>query len=297
MKLSVGSLNIPNYKGGYMVSRSDISIVSNMNNAVEMAQGYRPGFDSVVDGAYGCFCNFAYGTEPYSQDSLGNTPIDEIDATCKHLKDCLQCARAEFGTSCTTEQTLFQHDSGFCLDQAGTCERAICECHAQFGAANSQAHLNLGGHDETALWGDMTDGSFLHFRANVCPQLCPAGKISLTTDSASNLILEANGLFQEQRLFADSSRQIFFENNKWVILENNLVVAQSQDSPSCPDGVSDWFSESGTLLSNVSVSKPGSGSTGGEVKCCFNPTGPFHIYNDSKKACCSDGTVKSIGSC
>jgi len=43
MKLSVGSLNIPNYKGGYMVSRSDISIVSNMNNAVEMAQGYRPG--------------------------------------------------------------------------------------------------------------------------------------------------------------------------------------------------------------------------------------------------------------
>ena len=133
----------------------------------------------------------------------------------------------------------------------------------------------------------MTDGSFLHFRANVCrkhkspksiftvfsAQLCPAGKISLTTDSASNLILEANGLFQEQRLFADSSRQIFFENNKWVILENNLVVAQSQDSPSCPDGVSDWFSESGTLLSNVSVSKPGSGSTGGEVKCCFNPTG------------------------
>ncbi|CBY41583.1 unnamed protein product, partial [Oikopleura dioica] len=116
-------------------------------------------------------------------------------------------------------------------------------------------------------------------------------------DSASNLILEANGLFQEKRLFADSSRQIFFENNKWVILENNLVVAQSQDSPSCPDGVSDWFSESGTLLSNVSVSKPGSGSTGGEVKCCFNPTGPFHIYNDSKKACCSDGTVKSIGSC
>jgi hypothetical protein len=126
------------------------------------------GFDSVVDGAYGCFCNFAYGTEPFSQEPLGNTPIDEIDSTCKHLKDCLQCARAEFGSSCTTEQTLFQHNSGTCLDEAGTCERAVCECHAQFGAANSQAHSNIGGHDQTALWGDMTDGSFLHFRANVC---------------------------------------------------------------------------------------------------------------------------------
>ena len=116
MKLSVGSLTIPNYKGGYMVSRSDISIVNNMKNAVQMAQGFRPGkynsspakfyfhsgFDSVFDGAYGCFCNFAYGTEPYTQEALGNTPIDEIDSTCKHLKECLQCARAEFGNSCTT---------------------------------------------------------------------------------------------------------------------------------------------------------------------------------------------------
>ena len=43
MKLSVGSLTIPNYKGGYMVSRSDISIVSNIKNAAQMAQGFRPG--------------------------------------------------------------------------------------------------------------------------------------------------------------------------------------------------------------------------------------------------------------
>jgi len=63
-------------------------------------------------------------------------PIDALDTVCKAYKDCVKCAKMEYGDMCIGEfiQYRFGYAQGDikCRDKGNTCERALCECDAQF---------------------------------------------------------------------------------------------------------------------------------------------------------------------
>ena len=88
----------------------------------------------MIDGAYGCFCNFMEGDRQFSQPGFGSRPLDASDAVCKAHKDCLACVREEFGDECIPEgfDMRYTHQGGQCTNEQGTCKRALCECQKQF---------------------------------------------------------------------------------------------------------------------------------------------------------------------
>lgn len=75
------------------------------------------------------------GDRPMSDPGHG-LPIDALDTVCKAYKDCVKCAKMEYGDMCIGEfiQYRFGYAQGDikCRDKGNTCERALCECDAQF---------------------------------------------------------------------------------------------------------------------------------------------------------------------
>ena len=70
-------------------------------------------------------------------------PVDALDTVCKAYKDCLKCARMTHGDTCIGE--FVQYRYGYrqgevaCRDPANSCDRALCECDAQFAKAHNAA--------------------------------------------------------------------------------------------------------------------------------------------------------------
>lgn len=65
-----------------------------------------------------------------------------VFSACKQYKECLKCARDEFGDMCIGEFVRYGLNSRngppTCNDNAGTCGRALCECDKMF----AQNHVN-----------------------------------------------------------------------------------------------------------------------------------------------------------
>jgi len=80
-----------------------------------------------------------------SQPGKGR-PVDELDDTCKKFKDCLRCAKDQFGDSCIGEFVRYKYGEvgrhKICKDSAGTCERAVCECDLQFAKKHLEASVS-----------------------------------------------------------------------------------------------------------------------------------------------------------
>ena len=66
-------------------------------------------------------------------------PVDELDTVCKAYKDCVKCVQMEYGDQCIGEFKKYRYGMNAsrgevtCRDKPATCERALCECDAQFG--------------------------------------------------------------------------------------------------------------------------------------------------------------------
>ena len=103
----------------------------------DMMENYNSNFDERKYWAYGCNC-LILGDRPMSDPGHGK-PVDELDTVCKAYKDCVKCVQMEYGDQCIGEFKKYRYGLNAnkgevqCRDRAGTCERALCECDAQFG--------------------------------------------------------------------------------------------------------------------------------------------------------------------
>jgi len=99
---------------------------------------------------YGCHC-LVDGMD----DILAGygQPVDEIDSACKRYKQCVKCALTDFGTEvCPWYKpykmtAMVDTETGekhlVCMDKAGYCKNALCECDAQLAkdmAANKSSY-------------------------------------------------------------------------------------------------------------------------------------------------------------
>jgi len=107
---------------------------------VKMMKIHNSNFDDRKFWAYGCNC-LMLNDRPLSDPGLG-APVDALDATCKHYKDCLQCVRDEHGDSCLPEMVKYTWKTVLnvptCLNPTNSCDRALCECDKKFAKEHAE---------------------------------------------------------------------------------------------------------------------------------------------------------------
>ena len=74
---------------------------------LNMISDYNPSFDQSKYFVYGCNCLFS-GDQPLSRPGHG-PPVDALDTVCKAYKDCLKCAKIEYGEICITEFVKYRY--------------------------------------------------------------------------------------------------------------------------------------------------------------------------------------------
>jgi len=107
-------------------------------------------------------------------------PVDALDTVCKQYKDCQKCARAKFGETCIGEFRKYRY--GLLDGNRGkgvqcknnpsksdddACERALCECDAQFAEAHQKVtgvfqnkyHSFWSSMEPEGAWDPKTDSS------------------------------------------------------------------------------------------------------------------------------------------
>jgi len=108
---------------------------------IEFMRYYNREFDERKYWSYGCNCH-VLGDQPMSDPGFG-PPVDKLDSVCKQYKDCNKCAREKYGDACVGELVQYRYgqtNNGLkCRDDANTCERALCECDAQFARDHAKA--------------------------------------------------------------------------------------------------------------------------------------------------------------
>ena len=72
-----------------------------------MMEHYNADFDERKYWAYGCNC-LILGDRPMSDPGHG-PPVDALDTVCKAYKDCVKCARMEFGEMCIGEFVKYKY--------------------------------------------------------------------------------------------------------------------------------------------------------------------------------------------
>ena len=73
----------------------------------DMMENYNDNFDERKYWSYGCNC-LILGDRPMSDPGLGR-PVDELDSVCKAYKDCLKCARRQYGDMCIGEFVKYDY--------------------------------------------------------------------------------------------------------------------------------------------------------------------------------------------
>jgi len=93
---------------------------------------YNPDFDHRKFWYYGCHC-LMLSDRAMSTRGKGR-PVDELDSLCKQYKECVHCAKLEFGPECIPEAVKYGwevNSKGKVIskgNQPGTCKRALYEC-------------------------------------------------------------------------------------------------------------------------------------------------------------------------
>jgi hypothetical protein len=140
----------------------------------DMMSHYNADFDERKYWAYGCNC-LILGDRPMSDPGHG-PPVDALDTVCKAYKDCVKCARMEFGDMCIGEFVRYKYGykngDAVCKDDAGTCDRALCECDAKF-AREHQAETHVFSNEYHMFWS--TTNGFPMWDPKNNPSNCPTG--------------------------------------------------------------------------------------------------------------------------
>lgn len=89
---------------------------------------------------YGCYC---FAKAPFNlKDNAGNgKPMDQADNACRKHSRCHTCAGKDFGDDkcdlfrtykfSATEDPVTKERHITCLNEPGSCKRAVCECDVQ----------------------------------------------------------------------------------------------------------------------------------------------------------------------
>lgn len=103
-------------------------------------------------------------------------PVDALDTVCKAYKDCVKCARMEYGEMCIGEFVKYKYGykngNPVCKDDADTCGRALCECDAKF-AREHVAKKDVFDNKYHMFWSTNNGGEMWDPATN--PQNCPRG--------------------------------------------------------------------------------------------------------------------------
>jgi len=100
---------------------------------------YNPGFDHRKHWYYGCHC-LMLSDRAMSTRGRGK-PVDELDVQCKKYKECVHCAKLEFGSECIPERVKYEWTVGNNGEvkskkaAPGTCKRALFECDKMYATA------------------------------------------------------------------------------------------------------------------------------------------------------------------
>lgn len=94
---------------------------------------YNPEFDHRKFWYYGCHCLMLSDRAMSTRGS--GKPVDELDSLCKLYKECVHCAKMEFGEDCIPEAVKYNWDVNPNNNRVrskgnppGTCKRALYEC-------------------------------------------------------------------------------------------------------------------------------------------------------------------------
>lgn len=149
--------------GPSRVARQQPGDVRRYDQLTEMMHHHNRDFDERKYWTYGCNC-LILGDRPMSDPGHG-PPIDALDSVCKAYKDCVKCARMEFGETCIGE--FIRYRFGYtedkeitCRDKANSCERSLCECDARFArdhfakkdVFDPQFHMFWSTNDGGVMW-------------------------------------------------------------------------------------------------------------------------------------------------
>jgi len=110
---------------------------------------------------YGCYC-FAKGPRNLLVPGGNSAPMDGADSACKRHLQCNECSKMDFGETCSaTDPYNFvakQDDvTGIawiqCIDEEGSCGRALCECDKAlaYDLSDAEREWNILHH---AKWGN-----------------------------------------------------------------------------------------------------------------------------------------------
>jgi len=142
---------------------------------------YNPTFDHRKQWYYGCHC-LMLSDRAMSTRGKGK-PVDELDTLCKQYKECIHCAKMEFGNECIPEAVKYnwevKNDEVKSRGAApGTCKRAIFECDkmyaSELAASNALETWTTDYHGYWSTTGfDYKDGESCKKRpGNAVPECC-----------------------------------------------------------------------------------------------------------------------------
>jgi len=194
---------------------------------------------------YGCYC-FAKGPKELLIDAGNGKPMDGADNACRHHLQCHSCAKLDFDEKCdVTDGYKFtakeDEVTGIrwiqCLNQEGSCKRAICECDKAlaYDLADAETEWNILHH---ARWGQFD-------AALNCERHQPGGR---------------DGAMRQEKLSEPSGPECCGEYPRRF-----------------PFHADDGY--------------------GNIHKCCVSSDGYGRSFNPNRLDCCSNGSLKTIGSC
>lgn len=272
----------------------EIGASSKYSGLTRLAYHYNREFSASQHHAYGCNC-MMLGDRPLLETTFG-PPVDELDATCKKLKECYRCVLTEFGGTCTPENRIYDFfvrgQDVLPGNRAGSCERAIFECDHHYAKqlTSTISHFDMRFNFFVSGFDPISEPSICALAHSAAKESslnqaqAAAGPIQMSVQSpmSSPAIAESSPTFGSQPTFAmpSSPAQFVLESSDRPLF---LGVQSAQFTPPTSS------SSSGSSFGGVrEIVQPHN------MQCCGGPESPYMIYDANMKKCCSDGTVRSV---
>lgn len=144
MKTALATMLLGSNAEPVNIHRVKREIVSaGQSGLMEIIATYNPSFSrQKYFNGYGCHCVNMLDSNHLDHKFTG-PPVDRIDKACKTYTDCLRCAKTEHGDSCENSHYYWKRtgeEPVTCIDNAGSCERSLCECNKLFAQEHLKSH-------------------------------------------------------------------------------------------------------------------------------------------------------------
>jgi len=261
-RIQHGSGSRPNWKED---SREVGNGASKYSGLTRLAFHYNRQFSASQHHAYGCNCMLV-GDLPLVDTNFG-PPVDELDGTCKKLKECYKCVAAAHGPNCSPEKREYDFfvrgQDVLPGNRAGSCERALFECDHHYA---KQLTTTI----------DAFDMKFNFFVSGFDPISDPG--ICALAHSA----VKESQFFNGQPLLAAASPMMPSFNPS-----SQTQDMVSSDRPLFAASNADYDAGSFGGVREIVTSQPHN------MQCCGGPESAYMIYDANMKKCCSDGSVRN----